>query len=149
MKTFFTLLLSLLLSQLTFAGLTIVSAEHYDADSFKRVSEYFTGKESEGRYHILRSDDTRRDGFYVSLLAEEKSDIKRVSKIRIQFVRPGTQDVEQREFTQLSLHKPRLLVGLTESEWLDTNSRPVAWKIDLIDSDDLTIESAKSFLWAD
>ncbi|EDY83414.1 hypothetical protein VDG1235_3041 [Verrucomicrobiia bacterium DG1235] len=131
------------------AELTVISAEHRDANSFKRVSEYLTGKHSDGRYAIFRSDNSRRDGFYVSLLAKDKDTLPSVSSVRIQFVRPGTQEITSFETTTGKLAKKRILVGLTETEWLDEDSHPVAWKIDLLDSSGNTLESAKSFLWSE
>lgn len=139
---------SLLVSNLS-AELTIISTEHRDADSFKRFSEYLTGKASDGRYSVFRSDSSSRDGFYVSLQASDKSLLNKVSTVRIQFVPPSTQKITTLEFSAEKLKKKRILVGLTDPNWLDPSSRPVAWKIDLLDSNQNVVESAQSFLWSE
>lgn len=149
MKRFLSLIALLALAASAQAELTIISTEHRDADSFKRVSEYLTGKPSDGRYNTFRSDESSRDGFYVSLLASDKSTLSSVSKIRLQFVRTGTQEISIFETPASSLAKKRILVGLTGSEWLDKDSRPVAWKIDLLDASGASLESTQSFLWSE
>lgn len=131
------------------AELTIVSAEHRDADSFKRFSEYLTGKHSDGRYSVFRSDSDSRDGFYVSLRADDKATLKQVSTVRLQFVPPSTQLITTIDFPADEFKKKRILVGLTGSDWLEENSRPVAWRIDLLDASQSVLESAQSFLWSE
>jgi hypothetical protein len=131
------------------AELTIISTEHRDADSFKRVSEYLTGKHSDGRYDAYRSDDSSRDGFYISLLASDRSVLDSVSNVRVQFVRIGTQNIESFEVPAGELKKKRILVGFTGSEWADPDKHPVAWKVDLLDDSGASLESAQSFLWSE
>lgn len=131
------------------AELTIISTEHRDSDSFKRVSEYLTGKPSDGRYAIYRSDTSSRDGFYISLLADDRDTLANVSKVRVQFVRIGTQEIDTFELPAGSLKKKRILVGFTGPEWQDTQSHPVAWRIDLLNAAGTSLESAQSFLWSE
>lgn len=143
-------LLSLALSvAAAHAELSIVSSGHRDADSFKRLSEYLTGKPSDGRYEVFRSDESRRDGFYVSLYLSERATLDLVSTVRVHYVRPGTQEIESAELTAGALQKKRLLIGLTEPEWASEDIHPVAWKIELADASGAVIESAESFLWSD
>ncbi len=131
------------------AELTVISTEHRDADSFKRVSEYLTGKHSDGRYAVYRSETSSRVGFYISLLASKKSILKQVAKVRVQFVRKGTQEIDSFELPAESLKKKRILVGFTGDEWQDSSDHPVAWKIDLLDAAGTSLDSAQSFLWSE
>lgn len=131
------------------AELTIVSTNHRDADSFKRLSEFFTGKESPGRYAILRTVPSRRDGFYISLLGKDKTRLSSVATVRIRFVRPNEQNTESIDLPVSSITKRRILVGMTEREWEGVNERPVAWKIELLDSNNRLVDQAKSFLWTE
>lgn len=149
MKRLITFLTLLALAATARAELTVISSAHREADSFKRFSEYLTGKPSEGRYEIIRSDDSSRDGFYVSLLASDKAAIKQVSTVKVQFVRAGTLEIESFEKKADSLKKKRILVGFTESEWHGSKNHPMAWKIELLDSAGTVLESAQSFLWSD
>lgn len=145
---FLALALFILIAAPLRAELTIISAEHRDADSFKRVSEYLTGKPSDGRYAVFRSEASDRNGFYVSLLASDKNSLKGVTNVQLQYVPPGTQEVTTVNLPADNIDKKRLLVGLTGSPWSDPKTIPVAWKISLLDSSGNTIETAQSFLWA-
>ena len=131
------------------AELTVISTQHRDVDSFKRFSEYLTGKPSDGRYAVYRSDEDSRDGFYVSLLVRDKDTLPAVSSLKVQFVRAGTQEVDSFESPAGTLKKKRILVGFTGNEWQDPSAHPVAWKIDLLDSSGQPLESAQSFLWSE
>lgn len=149
MRNIISILATLALTVFAHAELTVISAEHRDTDSFKRVSEFLTGKHSDGRYTVFRSNDSSRDGFYVSLLAKDRSTISQAATLKVQFVRAGTQDIESFELPTGTLKKKRILVGFTGSEWQDSGNHPVAWKIDLLDSTGTSIDSAQSFLWAE
>lgn len=144
-----TVLILLALAATARAELTVVSAEHRDADSFKRVSEYLTGKHSDGRYAVFRSDDSSRDGFYISLLADDRTTLARAEKLRVRFVRKGTQEIDSFQLPAKDLKKKRILVGFTGSEWEESSNHPVAWKIELLDASDTTLETAQSFLWSE
>ncbi|MBK1879417.1 hypothetical protein [Pelagicoccus mobilis] len=149
MKTLFTLIALLLFAASANAELTIISTNHRDADSFKRFSEFFTGKHSDGRYSVFRSDETSRDGFYVSLLAKDKSILPKVSEVKVQYVKSGSQDIHSFTLPVIELNKKRILVGFTGGEWESGDSHPVAWKIELLDSSSKPIDSAQSFLWSE
>lgn len=149
MKPLLSLLALAFFAATVHAELSIVSSGHRDADSFKRLCEYLTGKQSDGRYEVFRSDESRRDGFYVSLYLPDRATLDRVSTVMVHYVRPGTQEVESAETAAGALQKKRLLIGLTEPEWDSEDSRPVAWKIELADASGAILESAESFLWAE
>lgn len=148
MRHFIAAFTILVLASAAHAELTIVSTEHRDADSFKRFSEYLTGKHSDGRYAVYRSDGSSRDGFYISLLADKRRTLANVSKVRVQFVRKGVQEIDTFEVPAGALKKKRILVGFTGGEWADSSRHPVAWKIDLLDDAGTSLESAQSFLWS-
>lgn len=131
------------------AELEIVSTERRDAESFKRLSEYFTGKEDPGRYAIFRTEPEARKGFYISLAAPDKSVLANVANVRLSFVRAGTQEIVSREMPTQDLKKRRILVGLTGEEWQSEDALPAAWKVELLDPTGATLESAESFLWAE
>ncbi|MDQ8181786.1 hypothetical protein [Pelagicoccus sp. SDUM812005] len=149
MKQLFALLTLLALAATTHAELAVISTEHRDADSFKRVSEYLTGKHSDGRYAVFRSDESSRDGFYISLLADDRSTLSRVAQVRVQFVRKGTQEIDSFALSTNDLKKKRILVGFTGAEWASESQHPVAWKIELLDASGAPLESAQSFLWSE
>lgn len=149
MKRIFSILVTLAFAAIAHAELTVISFEYRDADSFKRISEYLTGKHSDGRYAVYRSDETIRDGFYVSLLADKRATLSSVATVNVQFVRSGTQATSTFQLPAGSLRKKRILVGFTGGEWTDPQNHPVAWKIDLLDANGTSLDSAQSFLWSD
>ncbi len=149
MKAILLLFALLTLAANASAELKIISTEHHETAAFKRFSEYFSGKENPGRYAIFRSIPEQRTGFYVSIEAKSKEQLINVSIVRLRYVRPNTQEIETHAFPAGEINRKRLLVGLTENEWKKPNSRPVAWKIELLDSDEQVIDSIQSFLWSE
>lgn len=149
MKHLLSLFLLLALVAVARGELTIISTEHRDADSFKRVSEYLTGQHSDGRYTVYRSDESARDGFYISLLAEKRSSLASSQTVKVKFVRSGTQDIDTFEVPTGTPKKKRILVGFTGNEWANQKTLPVAWKIEFLDKSGTIIESAQSFLWSE
>ena len=142
------LFLLLLAAPLSAAELVIISTEHREPAYFKRFSEYFTGRENPGRYEILRTQPDQRQGFYISLRASEAGLVERAATVRIDFIRPGTQDIETVSLPAADLSKRRLLLGLTDPEWQAPDSRPVAWQIQLLDPSHSPLATAQSFLWS-
>ena len=125
----------------------ILYSKHRDDDSFKRISEHFTGKENAGRYALFRTDATQRDGYYVALKREDSDPMDRVASLRIQYVRPGSMEIESQTLSTGSIQKKRILVGLTDSHWSQSSTIPTAWKIDFIDAQGKSLFHSQSFLW--
>ena len=150
MKRLFALIAAITLGHSAFAELEIISTGHRTADSFKRLSEYFTGDENPGRYSIFRTDPEQRDGFYISLVADDKSQLSEVSTVRLHYIRAGTQEATTVDIpVDQAIDKRRVLVGLTGSEWTDENNLPVAWKVELLDDAGAIVDASQSFLWAE
>lgn len=148
MKTLATIFATIVATISLHAELTIVSTEHRDASYFKRLSEYFTGKENPGRYSIVRTEPASRDGFYVSLKASGEVALENIAAIRLQYIPAGTQEITTIDLSVDSIEKRRILVGFTGHQWSGTESRPIAWKIELLSTNGATLDSAQSFLWS-
>ena len=147
MKTYFFLILSLVaLSKVHSAY--ILFTDRRDADSFKRISEHFNGKEDPGRYVIVRTDPSQRDGYYIAIKLEASDQPEKADKLRLYFVRPGSQEVETKTLTIGPIKKDRALIGMTDDVWGSTSSIPTAWKIEFLDSAGAVISTSKSFLWS-
>ena len=147
MKTYFFLILSLVaLSKVHSAY--ILFSDRRDADSFKRISEHFNGKEDPGRYFIVRTDPSQRDGYYIALKLEASDQPEKADKLRLYFVRPGSQEVETKTLTIGPIKKERALIGMTDDVWGSTSSIPTAWKIEFLDSAGTVISTSQSFLWS-
>ena len=146
MKTILFLIASLFAASSPQAA-EILYSKHQDEDSFKRISEHLTGKENPGRYSIVRSDPNQRNGFYVALKLEETDQADQVVSLNIQFVNPGSIEIQSRIISTESIKKKRVLVGLTDSDWAKSDSVPTAWKIEFLDTQGKTLFSSQSFLW--
>lgn len=149
MKTILLALAIALLATAARADLKILSAQYREADSFKRISEHLTGQESQGRYAIYRTDAQRRSGFYISLKADRETTLATLATLSIQYVRPGSQDIEEATIPAPAPSKKRLLIGLTDLAWADHEIAPAAWKITLKNAAGAPIDTAQSFLWSE
>ena len=123
-------------------------SDRRDADSFKRISEHFNGKEDPGRYFIVRTDPSQRDGYYIALKLEALDQPEKADKLQLYFVRPGSQEVETKTLTIGPIKKDRALIGMTDDVWGSTSSIPTAWKIEFLDSTGTVISTSQSFLWS-
>lgn len=147
--------MKLILSLVTFAiigassqAAEIVFSDRRDDDSFKRISEYVSGKENPGRYAIARTDSSQRNGYYVALKLAASDQPKNAASIRIHFVRPASQDIETQTIAIEPIKKKRVLVGLTDDIWGTSDTIPTAWKIEFLDTNGNLLSSAQSFLWS-
>jgi len=130
------------------SGAEIIFSDRRDADSFKRISEYLSGEEDPGRYVIARTDPSQRDGYYIALKLETSDQPNKADKVRLYFVRPGSQDIETKTLTIGPINKNRALIGMTDDIWGTTRAIPTAWKIEFLDSAGAIISSSQSFLWS-
>jgi len=147
MKISLALFASILLG-LSVSAAEIIFTERRDDDSFKRISEYLTGEENPGRYVIARTDPSQRNGYYVALKLSGADQPRKAESVRIQFVRPGTQDIEEKMIEVGPIKKQRLLVGLTDGTWGASDMVPLTWRIEILDTNESILSSSQSFLWS-
>ncbi|MCH6257780.1 hypothetical protein MLD52_14580 [Puniceicoccaceae bacterium K14] len=147
MRSLLSLILSLALVGPAIA-LEVISSEHRNDDSFKRISEHITGKENEGRYTIVRTDANRRDGFYIALKVQNKKTHLTYDAVRISHVKPGSMETHTQTVRIMSKLKKRMLIGFTNEEWETSDRIPLAWKVELINPAGEAVEIAESFLWS-
>jgi len=118
-----------------------------DASSFKRISEYFTGRENTGGQTVLRSQPSQRAGFYF-LVRAENTGAPTTAQVVVNLIMPIGKQVRTHTFTTSLSNKETLLnLGITGSDWLDPKTNPVAWKIDIVSADGRMLASEKSYLW--
>jgi hypothetical protein len=118
-----------------------------DAASFKRVSEYFTGRENPGDSTILRTDPAQRSGYYF-LVRVNNAGPTTATSVTLQIISPTESAVKLHTFqTTLSSGKNVFNFGLTGTDWTDPEANPVAWKIDFLAPDGRTLVSSQSYLW--
>ena len=115
--------------------------------SFKRISEYFSGKENTGGTIVLRTHPDQRSGYYFLVRASNPGAPVPV-KISIELITPTDTKPKTYTFsTGLKSGQNLLDLGLTADDWPDEKANPVAWKIDFLGSGDSVLASEKSYLW--
>jgi hypothetical protein len=119
-----------------------------DADSFKRISEYFDGKENTGGQVVLRSRPDTRAGYYFFVRIANPGAPTTV-KIALAVIVPGSPSVKSFGFaTDLATGDTQLNLGLTGADWPDPKANPVAWKLEICAADGHALAAEQSFLWA-
>lgn len=127
--------------------LTPVTIGWRDAASFKRISEYFDGRENTGGITTLRTHADQRAGYYF-LLRTENSAAPVAAQIVIQVILPADQKIRRHTFTTtLPAAKTLVHLGLTGPDWPGEKINPVAWKIEITTTDGRRLASDKSYLW--
>jgi hypothetical protein len=118
-----------------------------DAASFKRISEYFDGKENTGGGILLRTQPDQRAGYYFLVRAANSGAPVAVT-VSVQMITPT--DAKPRTYTfstALKSGETVLNLGLTGIAWPDAKANPVAWKLDLLSADGQVLATEKSYLW--
>ena len=127
-----------------------VTERYWDQVEFKRVIEYFTGKEFSGRQLILRSNPAKRSGMYFELSFSEKPNaLTKDSVIVLQMYRSGALDPKIYEFKiPEDLHEKRnILLGVTGDDWPSRETKLIAWRMEVRTVDQKLLAQKQSFLW--
>lgn len=118
-----------------------------DAASFKRISEYFDGKENTGGELILRTHPAQRGGYYFLVRVANPGEARGVTA-RLQVITETEAKPRAYTFTPaLTAGDTVFHLGLTGPDWPDAAATPVAWKLDLTDGEGHVLATAKSYLW--
>lgn len=131
------------------ADLTVVpvSTGWREAESFKRISEYFSGKENTGGQVILRTHPDQRSGYYFLMRLNHTGNTINAQAV-LQVITPDSATPRTFKFeTSLAAGKTMLNLGLTGADWSDLKTNPVAWKLDLLTADGQLLASEHSYLW--
>lgn len=119
-----------------------------DAESFERISEYFTGKENPGSQIMLRSQPTSRPGFYFLARVKNSGPALSAAKVVLSVIKPDSAQPKAYTFpVALPTGDTAFNVGLTGTDWVGPKINPVAWKIEVLATDGQLLAVKKSFLW--
>jgi hypothetical protein len=119
-----------------------------DAESFKRISEYFDGQENTGSQVVLRSHPEIRSGFYFLARVTHSGPAFSAAKVVLTLITPDSPKAKTYTFmTALSAGDTVFNLGLTGADWAGETVHPVAWKIEVVTTDGRLLGAAKSFLW--
>ena len=118
-----------------------------EAVSFKRISEYFTGKENTGGELMVRTRPEERAGCYFLVRVANRGPAAPIT-LQLQIIAPTSAKPVTYAFpVDLKAGSTVVNVGLTGADWPDKTSNPVAWKITLLSPASLPLASAVSYLW--
>lgn len=120
----------------------------HQADEFKRISEYFTGRENPGKREVRRSQPINRTGYYFIVRVRHRHTSLMGARFVLRVIAPDSPDT--RKFTFPADVRPGehlFELGLTGSDWLGEKVHPVAWRLDLLAPDGHALAWHQSFMW--
>jgi hypothetical protein len=118
-----------------------------DAASFKRISEYFTGRENTGGEVLIRSQPQERSGYYF-LVRTANSGAPFTGRFAFTVVLPGKPDAHTFAFTaDVPTGQTVFNFGLTGADWPGSTTTSSAWKLELRDATGTAVAIEKSYLW--
>jgi hypothetical protein len=118
-----------------------------DGPSFKRIAEYFDGKEHTGGTIVVRTHPEQRSGYYF-LVRTANAGAAATAKINVQLIMPN--DTKGRTYsfaTEIPTGGALFNLGLTGADWPDVKTNPVAWKLDVVAADGHVLATSTSYLW--
>lgn len=118
------------------------------AESFDRISEYFTHQENTGRHTVLRSRPEVRAGYYFLVRAKTATAATGL-KFVLQIITPDHPEPKTYTFpADLGAKENIFDLGVTGPDWPDRKTHPVAWHLILVSAEGRELASQQSFLWA-
>lgn len=128
-------------------GIVRVFTGWRDAASFKRISEYFTGREDTGREIVLRTQPGERGGYYF-LVRTQNPAAATDAVFVLQVVTPDSSRPRVFRFPAALPAGPAVYqLGVTGKDWPDREVDAMAWRIVLTAGDGRALAEAKSYLW--
>lgn len=119
-----------------------------DAESFDRISEYFTGEENTGSEVVRRTHPDQRAGFYFLARVANKGDPLTGATFVLRVIAPFQPEPKVTTFPVDVPRKSKVFqLGLTGPDWPNRDVHPVAWKLELRSATDEVLASSQSFLW--
>ncbi|MBS0662010.1 MAG: hypothetical protein JSR48_02010 [Verrucomicrobia bacterium] len=118
------------------------------AESFERISEYFTGRENTGSEVVIRSQPSHREGYYFLARVRNHGAAQPAAKLVLSVIKPDAPQVRVYTFpAALGTGDTVFDLGLTGPDWPGSKARPVAWKLEAVATDGTLLAVYKSFLW--
>jgi hypothetical protein len=120
-----------------------------DADSFRRISEYFTKVENTSGMIVLRTQPAVRSGYYFLVRVKHPQVALSGAQFVLQYIAPNSQEPQKKTFKiDVPQGEQVFDLGLTGGDWPGQHGHLIAWKLDLLSADGITLATAQSFLWS-
>ena len=118
-----------------------------EAASFKRISEYFNGRENTGGEVVLRTHADQRTGYYF-LVRLANPGAERAVRVHLLIINPESATPLEYNFpTSLPSRETILNLGLTGADWAGAKVNPVAWKLEILNQAGHLLATEQSYLW--
>lgn len=120
------------------------------ADSFMRISEYFTGLENPGKNEtLLRTHPDQRAGFYFLTRTNNHGAVVPDARFEVHVITPeSTKELVYAFNASVPSGQHVFEVGLTGKDWEKPAEQPVAWRMVILAADGHELASEQSFLWS-
>ncbi len=117
-------------------------------ESFRRLSEYFGGKENTGGQIVLRTHADTRAGFYFLARVGNAGGALAGASFVLHLIAPDSAEPKVFAFpAAIPAGATVFNLGLTGADWPGPKVHPVAWKLELTSSKGRVLADQKSFLW--
>lgn len=128
-----------------------VTLRYLEAEQFKRISEYMTGKENPGKRVIMRTNQRQRDGYYFVLTLDRN--VRKLPPdvyIEGEFYTSKSLDLKTHrfEFPSILPNTWEIFVGLTGDDWPEKDAIPAAWRFTIKNSQEVILAQEQSYLWS-
>ena len=126
--------------------------EYKEANDFRRISQYFDGKENRGKRFIARTQPNAYGGYYfVIRLNDRVSNLPQESQVKLAVILPQQPEPKVYKLTvpQNESRSCEIYAGITGSDWADPLQTPIAWRIMVYDNQKKLLAEQHSFLWND
>lgn len=118
-----------------------------DAASFKRISEYFNGREDTGGEIVVRTQPAVRDGYYF-LVRTQNAGAPVDAKLVFHVVLPDSPAPKPFAFTaRIPSGSAVLNLGITGADWPARDVVAAAWKLQVLGPAGDPLAVSQSYLW--
>lgn len=127
-----------------------IKPRYIKEEEFKRVREYLTGAEHKGNRVIVRTDAEVRDGYYFTLVLDEKvARLPKGTTILGEFYTPDSPEKQEYIFLLPERRQKthEIFLGLTGEAWPTRGKVPSAWRFTIKDASGRILAQKKSYLW--
>lgn len=120
-----------------------------EADNFKTLTEYLTGKASDGNRAVVRSQPAERTGeYFILTLDPSLTGFPASAEAVLEVIPSNAKEARVFRFSLSEIDRGNtyLYLGLTGSDWPGDEIRPLAWQV-RIEQDETVLAEWSSFLW--
>ena len=127
-----------------------VWTEYRLAQDYLRIGDILTGRTFTGGSTEHRTQKDSGDGYFFTVRVDRSSDLRASDfTLRLSIIPPDGSATRTYTFPVPASKKRglRLEIGVTGADWTFGEQQPLAWRIEVLDSNEAIVADEKSFLW--